>query len=163
MIDIIQLVGRISIIALGGVLWRLGGVQNGRLYRRIGVPAILAIICFLQTGNWIIAGLTMLIAWGVVSIGYGIPDPGGDTGSTIGAFWYKTTKNIKKARILTRLSIGLLYSCTFIPILYMNFEISKLVQALLLPFIIILIVEKEVGPLKEETSIGASFITMYVL
>ena len=69
---------------LCAVLWAIGG-SGPKLVRRIGVPTVVA-ISLSFTSIWLL--LTALPLWGVVSVGYGMPDPTtGDEGSMLGRFY----------------------------------------------------------------------------
>lgn len=159
-VKIRDIINKASSILLGGVLWKAGGTIN-KNYRRIGFPLTLAIVCYTQTSSILASIFTFLIGHLALRIGYGIPD-NTDEGSALGKFWFKIINNYRWTRILTRLVCGLAYSCSFIPILMINFEISKLTQAFLLPFFVILIVESEIGE-TEEIIMGSTFLGLYMI
>lgn len=66
-------------------LWAIGG-SGPKMVRRIGVPFIVALSLSLFTTWWMM--FTMLPLWGILSIGYGIPDAT-DEGSALGRFFSK--------------------------------------------------------------------------
>jgi hypothetical protein len=153
-------INKLSCILLGGALWKAGGTIN-KNYRRIGFSLVLSFLCYKQTNNFLASLFTFLISFTALSIGYGIPD-NTDEGSALGRFWFKITSNYNWTRILVRLTCGLAYACVFIPLLLTNYEESKLIQALLLPFFTIILVELEIGEL-EEILIGSTFMGLYII
>jgi hypothetical protein len=78
------------------------------MVRRLGVPAVMA-VSLSFTSLWLL--LTMLPLWGVVSIGYGMPDkdPNGDKGSALGRFYLKFLP-YKAANWATRLTVFVLFN-----------------------------------------------------
>jgi len=67
-------------------LWGYGGADNtSKVWRRVGVPLVCSLALGIITGNWIAASIGACAGWGVLSIGYGIPDSS-DDGSTLGKF-----------------------------------------------------------------------------
>ena len=90
------------------ILWAIGG-SGPKMVRRLGVPAVVA-TSLAFTSLWLL--LTMLPLWGIVSIGYGMPDadPNGDKGSILGRFWTKLLPKSKKAaNWATRLTVFVLF------------------------------------------------------
>lgn len=105
-----------------GFLGALGGAHKyPKFIRRLGIPIYLFLLSLLFIHNlWVIFILLMIAPF---SLGYGIPSPEGDKGSTIGRFFFNLCKqNYKYADILTRGTIGLLTGVTLviIPILREN-------------------------------------------
>ena len=84
-------------------LWAIGGAGK-KMVRRIGVPFVMA-ISLSFTSLWLL--LTMLPLWGVVSIGYGMPDST-DSGSAIGRF-YSRWLSKKAANWATRFTVYMLF------------------------------------------------------
>jgi hypothetical protein len=113
-----------------GLLGALGGAENSnKLYRRLGIPLVLTILITLtlclKFGIIGLFGLCTMLLFPILTIGYGIPSWNGpnnsmdDEGSPLGRFWYKLvkgsitgpdTKAEKKATILTRTTIGILFA-----------------------------------------------------
>jgi hypothetical protein len=94
-------------------LWALTGSAskyNYKLWRRLLVPALACLAVYLVTHNWHI-WLSLPLAFGILSIGYGIPDST-DEGSALGKFWYKVSEQY--ANILTRSSIYILLALSFL-------------------------------------------------
>lgn len=90
------------------VLWAIGGV-GPKMARRLGVPAVMA-VCLSFTSLWLL--LTTLPLWGIISIGYGIPDST-DKGSVIGRFYTKFMPP-KAANWATRLTVFILFNIVMI-------------------------------------------------
>lgn len=113
----------ISIIAvIGGLLGALGGSTN-KLYRRLGIPTLLAFLGFLfKNPNSLYIYLWTLIMY----IGYGIPTIDGK-GSYLGRFWFWIFKgNELKTNIVTRGTLGVLYSIALIIIGVLSHNINLL-------------------------------------
>jgi Zn-dependent M16 (insulinase) family peptidase len=90
-----------------GYLWALSGSGGSKLWRRLAVPTIWAL-----TVGSIFAFLMIPVAFGFLSIGYGIPDVNDPKGSVLGRFFFNLTKSMLWANILTR---GLIYGGAVIP------------------------------------------------
>jgi hypothetical protein len=90
------------------LLWAIGG-SGPKLVRRLGVPLVMGIT--LAFTNWWLL-LTMFPLWGIVSIGYGMPDET-DKGSTLGRF-YKSFLPYKTANWATRFTIYVLFNIVII-------------------------------------------------
>lgn len=100
----------IAIGILSAVLWAIGGASFGKkIVRRLGVP-ILLVSSSIFGGNTWWGLLSIPLAFGVLSIGYGIPDSS-DEGSALGRFWYKISP--KYANVLTRGTIAMLLAIAF--------------------------------------------------
>ena len=84
-------------------LWAIGGAGL-KMVRRIGVPVVMA-ISLSFTSLWLL--LTMLPLWGIVSIGYGMPDAT-DRGSVLGRF-YSRWLSEKAANWSTRFTVYVLF------------------------------------------------------
>jgi len=84
-------------------LWAVGGAGK-KAVRRVGVPIVMA-ISLSFTSLWLL--LTVLPLWGVVSIGYGMPDPT-DKGSILGRFYSKWLTE-KAANWSTRFTVYVLF------------------------------------------------------
>lgn len=69
------------------VLWATGGAGYGKAWRRIGVPLTTAV--FLHTPAYLAA---YAVVFGLLTIGYGIPDVNDPVGSTLGRFFHKLFK-----------------------------------------------------------------------
>jgi hypothetical protein len=89
--------------AVCAVLWAIGG-SSKKMVRRIGVPVVMA-ISLSFTSLWLL--LTVLPLWGVVSIGYGMPDST-DSGSALGRF-YSRWLTEKAANWSTRFTVYMLF------------------------------------------------------
>ena len=95
-------------------LWALSGTGASKLYRRLGCPLTVALTAYIVSKDiWVFVSLPL--AFGILSIGYGIPDaiPPYDEGSTLGKFWYKISP--KYAHFLTRSTIVILLILAYIP------------------------------------------------
>jgi hypothetical protein len=112
---------------LGGLLGAIGGSGN-KGARRIGIPLLLSGYAYYRTEN--IFTLSIMTMAGVLSLGYGIPEPdGSDEGSALGRFWYKIFKgNHLLADVFTRGTIGVLIALSMIsvPIINKNWVIYGL-------------------------------------
>jgi hypothetical protein len=85
------------------LLWAVGGAGL-KMVRRVGVPIVMA-ISLSFTSVWLLS--TVLPLWGVVSIGYGMPDPT-DKGSVLGRFYSKWLSR-EAANWATRLTVYTLF------------------------------------------------------
>jgi hypothetical protein len=90
------------------VLWAIGG-SGPKMVRRLGVPAVMS-ISLAFTSLWLL--LSMLPLWGVVSIGYGMPDAT-DKGSALGRFYSKFLSK-QAANWATRLTVFVLFNLVMI-------------------------------------------------
>jgi hypothetical protein len=89
-------------------LWAIGG-SGPKLVRRIGVPLVVAgSMAF--TSLWLL--LLTLPLWGVVSIGYGMPDAT-DKGSWLGRFYSMFLPKLA-ANWATRLTVFVLFNIVII-------------------------------------------------
>lgn len=91
-----------------GVMAAWTGAGGGKCWRREIMPGITTLIGIIGFFNlWMV---TMMARAGILSLGYGIPDPptqpNPDKGSVIGRFWLKILKDYKKAGIATRGTVG---------------------------------------------------------
>ncbi len=84
-------------------LWAIGGA-GPKLVRRLGVPIVLA-ISLSFTSLWLLFNILPL--WGIVSIGYGMPDKT-DSGSKLGRFYSKFLPKLA-ANWATRFTIFVLF------------------------------------------------------
>jgi hypothetical protein len=84
-------------------LWAIGGASR-KMFRRIGVPVVMA-ISLAFTSLWLL--IIILPLWGIVSIGYGMPDLT-DKGSALGRFYLKFLSE-KAANWATRFTIYVLF------------------------------------------------------
>jgi|WetSurMetagenome_2_1015567.scaffolds.fasta_scaffold30411_4 hypothetical protein len=67
-------------------LWAVGG-SGPKIVRRLGVPTVVS-ASMMFVSLWL--GLLILPLWGIVSVGYGIPDKvTGDKGSALGRFYFR--------------------------------------------------------------------------
>jgi hypothetical protein len=110
--------------ALCAFLWRLGGVKGGdKLFRRVGVPVVVGTFLILGGSislSW--ALLSACLSFGVLSLGYGIPD-GEDAGSALGRFWCSIIKEKNVADAITRGTIGLLFGIAWFPLLFVKMPV----------------------------------------
>lgn len=97
------------------LLWALGGSEN-KAYRRIGVPVVISIFLLIGTGK-LTSLLTIPGAFGVLSIGYGIPDFNDPKGSFLGRFFYNLSPRF--ANLLTRGTIFTLLGINYVGILWL--------------------------------------------
>ena len=82
------------------LLWAIGG-SGTKLFRRLGCPVVQAVAIHITTGS-LTTFLSIIPAFGILSIGYGIPDST-DKGSTLGRFFYDLTgRNNLYANLFTR-------------------------------------------------------------
>jgi len=84
-------------------LWAMGGAGK-KMVRRVGVPVVMS-ISLSFTSLWLL--LTVLPLWGVVSIGYGMPDST-DPGSALGRFYSRWLLK-KAANWATRFTVYILF------------------------------------------------------
>lgn len=99
------------------VLWAMGGAEkSSKLYRRLGVPAVLSISVALVNHSWL-ALTSIPLAFAVLSLGYGIPTTQPvDEGSWLGRICFDLAKkNEKLAELYCRTIIYTLLALAFIP------------------------------------------------
>lgn len=99
------------------LLWAMGGATGGnKLYRRLGVPTIIGVVVGIVCHSWTPL-LSIPPAFGVLSIGYGIPTTQPvDEGSWLGRLCFKWSKqNEKLAEIYCRTIIYTLLALAFLP------------------------------------------------
>lgn len=106
------------LIALSMILYRLGGADGySKLYRRLGVPACVAVVCVIGQ-NWI-GLLTPALMYGVLSMGYGINS--------------HLTKWLKNPFIV-RGAVGLLLAVSSLPLLWGQWNAIAFYSALSISF-----------------------------
>ena len=106
------------ITGLCSALWRLGGADGfSKSYRRVGVPAVIC-TTLLVTYNDPLFIASSIAMWGVLSIGYGIPDVNDPNGSALGRFVLRFVNDVKIADVLIRTFIGLLIGLSLIPMAF---------------------------------------------
>ncbi len=99
------------------VLWNLGGADGfSKAYRRIGVPVVCCVVVAIVKQSYIPL-LSIVPAWGVLSIGYGIPSTQPkDEGSWLGRLAYKLSEgNESLADLYCRGLIYILLALSFTP------------------------------------------------
>lgn len=100
------------------ILWRLTGEGGSKMFRRLGVPLVIALGMFLATHSPLALIATGM--FGPLAMGYGIPDAT-DKGSKLGAFFYKVVGgNERMADLLTRLVIGAICALTVSPMIFVD-------------------------------------------
>lgn len=103
---------RIVISILGGLFWRAGGSDKyPKGVRRYGVSGLLGIISFLFKKSWV-ALLTMGLAVGAFSLGYGIPNSA--IASLLVSLGITTHLTLQ---ILTRIIVGFAYGIILLPLI----------------------------------------------
>lgn len=101
------------IVPICSVLWALGGSVN-KAFRRVGVAVVPAALAAVLTGSaWPL--LAIPAAFGVMSIGYGIPSTlPPDAGSLLGRFFFKHFP--EHADLFTRGTLYVLLALAFLPV-----------------------------------------------
>jgi hypothetical protein len=149
-------------ILLGAVLWSIGGsdFKYSRIVRRVLFPILITIIAILKTHLIIIPLLVGLLVHLATRIGYGLPCIDDPKPSVIGKFWYSKFPDEKVATILTRITVGLIYSLSFIPLLWISpwYAISMILITAGLPIIVIFNLGKW-----EEVVIGAYYSALFLI
>lgn len=124
------LYGLISCVVLGwfglltacltAFLWALSGSSyrlNNKLFRRLGCPLAIVLPFFLTTHLWY-NWLTLPIHFGILSVGYGIPDST-DKGSWLGRFWLLHWEGDSyTANIFTRGTVFIALAIGALPLLW---------------------------------------------
>lgn len=107
----------VPVALVSSYFWALSGAPGQeKLWRRLGVPVLVALGIYLHTHTNIIF-FGILPAFGALSIGYGIPSTQPpDAGSALGRFWFKISQ--KYASWLTRLTIYGLFAGSFLVLLF---------------------------------------------
>lgn len=138
-----ELIAMLVLTLLCGILGTYSGSRNtSKAWRRYGIPLIIVGFGLTQTW-WAFLSLSLC---GILSKGYGVPGPG-DSGSSLGQFWIRFTKNHRALDVLIRSTLGLLIviSMVYAPILS-GYWITYLLMSLFFLTIHILfsaIIEKE--------------------
>lgn len=98
------------------LLWAVGGAEGGKkIVRRLGVPLAITSACALFAHSWW-PFVSVPLAFGVLSIGYGIVTPGVDEGSWLGRLcWKWANKNEKLAELYCRTILYTLLALAFMP------------------------------------------------
>ena len=115
----------ILIVPIVSVLWALGGATGfSKSYRRLGVSSVIGISLALITGSWVPL-LSIIPAFGVLTIGYGIPDyfyVPHDDGSFLGRiFWKWFNKDDYQASCALRSFLAFLFALCFISICWLGY------------------------------------------
>jgi hypothetical protein len=91
---------------LAGLAGALTGAGAPKPLRRVGVPVISTLFALAILFRWQL--IFLMARSGVLSQGYGIPDPTDPKPSKLGAFWYKIFKgNDRKTSIAVRATLGI--------------------------------------------------------
>lgn len=106
----------LAIAPITSFLWAYTGAGASKLYRRLGVPVLISVACTISVHN-LVPLLSIPLAFGVLSIGYGIPSTQPpDEGSWLGRIAFKIANgNEKKADLYCRGLIYILLVLAFIP------------------------------------------------
>lgn len=98
---------------LTALVWRAGGVW-GHSKRALGVPAIVVLYYHWPSMSW----LYFLATFGVLTIGYSVPDVNQSKVSDLGAFWYHVFGgDSDKANVAVRTTIAILLAIAALPVL----------------------------------------------
>ena len=111
----------LAIAPVTSFFWAYTGAGASKLYRRLGVPLVIASACAVVTHSWV-PFISVPLAFAVLSIGYGIPSTQPpDAGSWLGRIAFKLAKsNEKKADLYCRGLIYALLTLAFLPCLVAN-------------------------------------------
>ena len=148
------------LVILGAALWKRGGQNKGRIFRRVLFPLLTLGINIWKTHNIWLSILSSLLVHLGTRIGYGLPDANDPKPSVIGKFWYSKFPDEKVATLLTRITIGLIYSISFIPLLWVSkwYAISMILITAGLPIIVVFNLGKW-----EEVVIGAYYSSLFLI
>ena len=106
-------------VPLSSFLWAWAGADGtSKIWRRLGVPVVICGLIAIAKLTWIPL-ISVLPLWGVLSIGYGIPDDG-DEGSWLGRFWFKKFNDDVMATIFTRGTLALLFGLVLVPLAWIS-------------------------------------------
>jgi hypothetical protein len=151
-----DILNKISYIILGGTLWKLGGTYGG-WYRSIGIPFVLAGICYNYTQNIIVSLITFVMTFIAITPGYG-------DSSLLRTFWRRIFNgNERWAKRMTRLCCGISYSMAYIPKLAFTQTYGGFAALVILPIAIVLLTDWNNFQDNEEVLIGATYIGLYLL
>lgn len=100
------------------ILWAMTGAGYGQIYRRLLCAVVVLVPASLQT-NVFQCLYSILPIFGVLSLGYGIPDAT-DKGSFLGRFFYRITKDNLSATVFTRLLLIFLLAVSFAPVYFID-------------------------------------------
>lgn len=150
----------IIVSLIGGVMWRLGGADGfSKGFRRYGVSGIIGILATLKTKKAWLGILTMGLAFGAFSLGYG-------ESSSIAQFVYKLgIYEDPLLDITIRAIVGLAYGLSFLPTIIASKNYKNL---LTIPLVVILVpsirlLGNTVGAVIEEFLIGTAVVGSYCL
>lgn len=104
------------------LLWAVGGAEGGKkVVRRLGVPLTITSVCALFAHSWV-PFISVPLAFGVLSIGYGIPSTQPpDEGSWLGQYCFElANKNECLAEIYCRTIIYAFLIIAFLPCFLIN-------------------------------------------
>ena len=101
---------------ISAFLWAYSGAGASKLYRRLAIPALIALIIYLVDHN-VRVFYAVPISFAALTLGYGIPDST-DEGSFLGRIFYKlANKHELVANILTR---GTIIGLSVAPFYFLN-------------------------------------------
>jgi len=109
----------VAVVLVGWICGLLGSWAGAdgtdKNWRRILIPAILAVLAIVYAGWW---AVTVGLIGFVFAIGYGIPDENDPEGSTLGGFVYRHIANqdMFASNLITRGIIGLLAGVSLLSI-----------------------------------------------
>ena len=109
----------IPVIFICAFLWRMGGTKGmDKLFRRLGIPLTIGGFLVLSHGLTFPAALLAGgLSFGVLSLGYGIPDETtGDPGSVLGRWWLARTGSLFWADVGSRATVGGLLGLSWFPL-----------------------------------------------
>lgn len=106
----------IPVALVTSFFWAYTGAGASKLYRRLGVPVVISSVCAYFAHTWIPL-ISVPLAFGVLSIGYGIPTTQPvDEGSWLGRICFGWANGSEKlADLYCRGIIYILLALAFIP------------------------------------------------
>ncbi len=103
------------IALISGSLWSIGGAaKTSTGIRKVGVPIVIGLSVLIAQWHWQYI-LCSVAAFGVLTMGYGMPSHD-DEGSILGNVFWFIFKNEHRASIILRGFLGLLFGVCYFPL-----------------------------------------------
>lgn len=95
-----------------------GSAGTSKGFRRFGIPGLIVLYGVIFHSPWTLLSLSMI---GILSMGYGIPQKGVDSGSDLGRFWFKivgdSDRNMLDLLVRGTLAVLVIISMLYAPII----------------------------------------------
>lgn len=125
-------------IPLCSLFWAMGGAGYKKV-RRLGVPCVIGFLSLMNL-EYFRALLVIPSMFGVLTIGYGIPDINDPEGSWLGNKIYKIVKNGLIANIIVKFIYGCMLIASCVPLFFIKWN-GWVLNLPVLMVIVVLIME----------------------